>query len=108
MHAHTVTAEQHNVYRDAPVFRLFLNDDCEDEGEEESKQGSQHADEGECEPIEEDDEQTTFGLVGPYKAPAIGEVVPEETVANSMERGLHLQGFITGRKVVHLFKHPDG
>ena len=105
--AHDVTAEHHNVYKDAPVFRLFLHDDCEDEGEEGSKQGSQQADEGEGEAIEEDDE-TTFGLVGPYKPPANWEVVPEETVANSMERGLQLQGFIRGRKVVHLFKHPDG
>jgi hypothetical protein len=77
---------------------------CEDKGEEESKQVSQQADEGEGEAIEEDDET----LVGPYKAPANWEVVPEETVANSMERGLHLQGFFRGRKVVHLFKHPDG
>ena len=77
---------------------------CEDKGEEESKQVSQQADEGEGEAIEEDDET----LVGPYKAPANWEVVPEETVANSMERGLQLQGFIRGRKVVHLFKHPDG
>ena len=63
---------------------------CEDKGEEESKQVSQQADEGEGEAIEEDDET----LVGPYKAPANWEVVPEETVANSMERGLHLQGFL--------------
>ena len=47
-------------------------------------------------------------VVGPYKPPANWEVVPEQTVANSMERGLQLQGFIRGRKVVHLFKHPDG
>ncbi len=37
--AYAVTAEQHNVYRDAPVFGLFLHGDCEGEGEEESGQG---------------------------------------------------------------------
>ena len=31
-----------------------------------------------------------------------------EAMKVSMERGLHLQGFIRGRKVVQLFKHPDG
>ena len=90
---------------DAPGFSLFLHGDGQDEGEDERRQGSQQAEEGEA--TEEDDE-TTLGLVGPYKVPANWEVVPEETVAKSMERGLHLQGFIRGRKVVQLFKHPDG
>ena len=99
------SAAHHNVYRDAPVFSMFLHGDGQDEGEDEGRQGSQPAEEGEA--TDEDDE-TTFGLVGPYKVPANWEVVPEETVASSMERGLHLQGFIRGRKVVQLFKHPDG
>ena len=104
-HVEEPSAAHHNVYRDAPVFSLFLHGDGQDEGEDERRQGSQQAEEGEA--TEEDDE-TTFGLVGPYKVPSNWEVVPEETVASSMERGLHLQGFIRGRKVVQLFKHPDG
>ena len=56
VHAHT-RSQPNNVYRDAPVFRLFLHGDCEDEGEEESRQGSPQADEGEGEAIEEDDER---------------------------------------------------
>ena len=35
------SALHHNVYRDAPAFRLFLHGDGADEGEEERSQGSQ-------------------------------------------------------------------
>ena len=101
------SALHHNVYRDAPAFRLFLNGDGADEGEEERSQGSQQEEvEEEGEAIEADIE-TIFGLVGPYKAPANWEVLPEETVT-AWTRGLHLQGFIKGRKVVMLWKPPTG
>ena len=90
------SALHHNVYRDAPAFRLFLHGDGADEGEEERSQGSQQEEvEEEGEAIEADIE-TIFGLVGPYKAPANWEVLPEETVT-AWTRGLHLQGFIKGR-----------
>jgi hypothetical protein len=101
------SALHHNVYRDAPAFRLFLHGDGADEGEEERSQGSQQEEvEEEGEAIEADIE-TIFGLVGPYKAPANWEVLPEETVT-AWTRGLHLQGFIKGRKVVMLWKPPTG
>ncbi len=47
------------------------------------------------------------GRSTPYKVPANWEVAPEETVASSMERGLHLQGFIQGQKGVRVCSRVD-